>query len=569
MLHVALADIKTADVTHYSYHYLGQIYGELGRYDEAIRVTSEGMEIARSMKDEAAARKESTYSLLQIAHLQRKAGRCQQALANYDQVLRVFDEMELGAFKYDARKGRLLCHVALDDDAEIEAELPVVFEQFNEYRAMIVEEQNTNSFFDREQGVYDIAIDHAYAKGEALRALAYSEESRARSLLSTLRGGARTTSPGEDSAPQGVAQPLSPREIQERMPADVQVIQYAVLDDKTLVWLITKEAISNAKITIAADDLRAKISDYADGISHAPADSRENLHRLARELYDTLVGPVAARLDPGKDVCVIPDKAVALLPFSALISTQTGRYLVEEFSIQYAPSLNVFVHCSEAARGKSAAGAESLLSVGNPSFDGEDYPALAPLPAAADEVRAIARYYSPVHEFVGPNAVREEVEPRLADAEVIHFAGHYVVDDRDPMSSRLVLAKGRGRVGTDDGSLSARALAGRKLPRAKLVVLSACRTGADGYYNGEGVISLGRTFLGAGIPLVVASQWAVDSAATAELMTKFHRYRKTQDMSTVAALRRAQLEMLDAPDGLYSDPYYWAAFLPMGGHVSY
>lgn len=567
MLHVALTDIKTADVIHYSYHYLGQIYGELGQYDEAIRLTSEGVTIARSLKDESAARKQSTYSLLQIAHLQRKAGRCAQALGNYEQVLRVFDEMELGAYKYDAHKGRLLCHVALGNDSDIEAELPVVLEQFDEYRAKIIEEQNSNSFFDREQGIYDIAIDHAYARGETQRALAYSEESRARSLLATLRVNAAAAA--DNSQPPTVAQPLSLREIQERMPADVQVIQYAVLDDKTLVWLVTRESISGAKIAITSDELRTKISRYAEGVSRPPSDSREDLKRLARELYDTLVGPIAARLDPQKDVCVIPDKALSRFAFSTLVSTQSGRYLIADFSIQYAPSLSVFIHCSEAARDRAASGAESLLSVGNPSFDGEDYPGLPSLPAATGEVGAIAKYYHPVHEFVGPNAVREDIERELADADVIHFAGHYIINDRDPMSSKLVLAKGRGRVGTDDGSLAARELIGRRLTRAKLVVLSACETGAGNYYNGEGMVSISRAFLGAGIPLVVASQWSVDSAATAELMKKFHRYRKAQGLTTVAALRRAQLEMSSDPDGLYSDPYYWAAFLPTGGHVSY
>ena len=72
-----------------------------------------------------------------------------------------------------------------------------------------------------------------------------------------------------------------------------------------------------------------------------------------------------------------------------------------------------------------------------------------------------------------------------------------------------------------------------------------------------------------GIPLVVASQWSVESESTAQLMLKFHRYRKLPGVSSLAALRKAQLELLEDPNGLYSDPYYWAAFTAVGGYADF
>jgi len=102
-----------------------------------------------------------------------------------------------------------------------------------------------------------------------------------------------------------------------------------------------------------------------------------------------------------------------------------------------------------------------------------------------------------------------------------------------------------------------------------LIVLSACQTGGERYYNGEGMVGIARTFLVAGAPLVVASQWPVDSAATAELMIKFHRYRKLDGLPTTAALRRAQLDLLNGANARYQQPYYWAAFFRGGGYTSY
>jgi CHAT domain-containing protein len=158
----------------------------------------------------------------------------------------------------------------------------------------------------------------------------------------------------------------------------------------------------------------------------------------------------------------------------------------------------------------------------------------------------------------------------MNDAEVIHFAGHYLVRHGEPLSSGLLLTPDKkDSHDSDDGILTNAELINQKLPRARLVVLSACQTGVEQYYNGEGLIGLSRTFLAAGAPLVVASQWQVDSAATAELMKKFHFFRRRENLTTTMALRRAQLEMLEAPDENLRQPYFWAAFAAYGGYAEF
>jgi CHAT domain-containing protein len=213
---------------------------------------------------------------------------------------------------------------------------------------------------------------------------------------------------------------------------------------------------------------------------------------------------------------------------------------------------------------------ESLLSVGNPSFDPGEYPDLKSLPESAREAEEIAAGYSIAYKLIGPNALKDSIEKKLPDANVFHFAGHYIVDERYPLLSRLVLAKKKGLASAEgDGDLKGGDLVGKRLPHAKLVVLSACQTGSEGYYNGEGLMGISRMFLETGIPLVVASQWAVESESTAQLMIKFHHYRKAPSVSSVEALRQAQLEMLNDRTGPYRDPYYWAPFLAVGGYADF
>jgi CHAT domain-containing protein len=100
-------------------------------------------------------------------------------------------------------------------------------------------------------------------------------------------------------------------------------------------------------------------------------------------------------------------------------------------------------------------------------------------------------------------------------------------------------------------------------------VLSACQSGAERYYSGEGMISISRSFIAKGVPLVVASLWPVDSNATAELMISFHKGRKASHLSTAEALSLAQREMLGNPENPYRQPYYWASFILIGGYARF
>ncbi len=96
---------------------------------------------------------------------------------------------------------------------------------------------------------------------------------------------------------------------------------------------------------------------------------------------------------------------------------------------------------------------------------------------------------------------------------------------------------------------------------------SACDTEIEKYYKGEGVIGAARTFLATNVPLVVASQWSVDSEAAKELMIRFHQLRKTENVSTAEALRQSQLEMLK--NETFKKPYYWSAFVTLGGYTQF
>ena len=286
----------------------------------------------------------------------------------------------------------------------------------------------------------------------------------------------------------------------------------------------------------------------------------------SKELYNLLIAPALKYLEKDKEICIIPDKILFHLPFSSLISPD-GNYFLEDFELFYSPSANVFVYSTEKAKKFTNTENERILSIGNPAFDTEIFPNLKDLPEAEIEAQTVARNYNESNILTSKEATKSSFQKIYRDFEVIHFAGHYIVQPDYPLSSKLIMAKD-----SDDKEhsfLTNAELISVKLPRTKLIVLSACRTGIENYSDGEGLIGLSRTFLSSGVPVIVASQWKIDSDASAELMKSFHYFRRQKNLSTNKALRQAQLGLLKTPNGRFQSPYFWAGLAVFGGYAAY
>ena len=199
--------------------------------------------------------------------------------------------------------------------------------------------------------------------------------------------------------------------------------------------------------------------------------------------------------------------------------------------------------------------------------------ALAALPGAAAEGRAVARHFAGGAEVLaGASATELAVRARLASARVLHFAAHAVVDDAQPMDSFLALA---GAGGADaDGRLTADEVYRSSLT-ARLAVLSGCRT-ASGRVTGDGVVGLSRAFFSAGVPTLVASLWDLPDVAGRAILPAFYDgWQRHADAAR--ALRAAQLGFLRAlragrvtertvagPVAVAEHPAIWANLVVMG-----
>jgi CHAT domain-containing protein len=553
----------------------GLAYAKLGKYEEAIGYIKRGMRIGQSAQSEALAREMAAYTAFFLGQTYRLSGAVAEAAAMIEQAADFCRENDDSLLFQLVAKERLLGQIARGEEADARNNLRSVIALYEETRARIPDESDRNSFFAQEQSVYDIAIDFTAARRDgAKEAFEYSETSRARSLLAAFhtrhQAGSLIGLPEPRS--YGVASPLTLSEIQSRMPERTQLLQYAALEDKLIIWLVTPRRFEQITVKVALTKLTGLATDYLAQISGPDGGDNQRWRQKAEELYDILLRPVAQLIEKDKQICIVPDKILNRLPYGALISRATGKHLIEDYLPTYAPSASLFVLCAESADRKSGQSSEHLLSVGNPSFDRRAFPDLEDLPAAARESEEIARFYPSHLLLVGPEAKKKAVLREMERAEVIHLATHYDPNPNSPLSSRLALAaetETGGQTSQQKGAMLVAEIYRLDLRHGRLAVLSACQTWAEDYLNGEGAVGVSRPFLAAGVPVVVSSLWKIDSPATRNMMIEFHRIRKTQKLPSAEALRAAQLGMMRGAETVYRHPYYWASFIVAGGYSSF
>ena len=545
-------------------------------YPEAIHQATLGLEAAESITDDRTRMVALAYAALQLGHVYRQAENFGNGLRYYNEVvaniesinqrvqgmafapLTPSDQALLPLWLLDSHTGLFLCHAAMGDDGAAEQELRAVSGALEDYRRNIQVETERAQFFEAEQGVFDAATKFAYLRMPNGKEAAFelTESSRARSLLESIT---RST-----DAPERAFAPLKLDEVQRLIPDRMQVIEYAALDQRLVIWVISRDGSEVREVAVTLPDLTKKAIDFYRSV----AGNKDDAFERGKALYALLIEPVRALLNEAAHICVVPDKALCYVPFNALVAP-SGKFLIEECSLFVSPSASVSIACSDLARRKERSTAEErLLSVGNP-----DNPksGLRALPSAAREARAVAAFYSAgPPPLIDGDATESRFRRAIEQADVIHIASHYIVNAWSPIHSRLLLAPDRtgpNESQTSDGVLEASEISSLPLGRARLVVLSACQSGLERFYEGEGPIGMSRAFIAAGVPVVVGSLWPIEEEASADLMIEFHRNRKANGRSTVDALRDAERKMMENPRRRH--PYYWAAFVTIGGYADF
>jgi hypothetical protein len=405
----------------------------------------------------------------------------------------------------------------------------------------------------------DLAASHG-SRSEEIRNQLSSLGSRYEELLIRMR----FSHPGYEDL-VGVT-PASPEEIQAALGEDAALVSYFLLDEGVLAWILDRRQMLGLAIPVkreavetAVGQMRQAIASRGDPSAHPLSPPERGVSLLAapakgppaeEDLYRLLISPLLPHLRH-RSLILVPHGALHYLPFAALRNPATGRFLVEDHILSYAPSASAVPLL--AVRSRSRRG--DALILGDPLLPAEF--GLAPLQGAREEAETVGRLLQ-VEPLLGPAATEERLRERAGDAGLIHIAAHGVMSAEAALFTYVALAPGTEQ----DGRLEVTEVFEElNLSGVSTVVLSGCETALGERTRGDEVVGLIRSVLHAGAATVVASLWSIEDRASSLLMEAFYR-RLAAGASPAEALREAQLELLRSAE--HAAPYYWAAFTLTG-----
>lgn len=335
-------------------------------------------------------------------------------------------------------------------------------------------------------------------------------------------------------------------------PDGTALIEYYFCGDDILRFIVDRSGVAGRTLVGAVPTIERLLRTLRlnmDATERATPDVRGRLvgqvQQVLGRLFEHLLGDIDG-LDAYRSLVIIPHGLLHYLPFHALYDGE--GYLVERFDISYAPSAAVYnVCCSRARRAPPWGGALVLAHSSN-----------GRLPFAIEEATAVARVLgSSVYQEEA--ATRSLLETEGRRAGVIHIAAHGQFRPDAPLFSHVELA---------DGPLTTADAFNLDL-RAALVTLSACETGRAVLGGGDELAGLARAFLYAGASGLLLSQWRVDDAITAALMTHFYE-GLAAGQGAASALRDAQVACIStgSHEGGYQHPFFWAGFQITGGNAA-
>jgi CHAT domain-containing protein len=268
-----------------------------------------------------------------------------------------------------------------------------------------------------------------------------------------------------------------------------------------------------------------------------PGSPREGLHKDANSLYRSIFAPVLSQ-GPNPDVILFePDTSLPLFPPQALVD-ERGKFLVERYRWR------IIAGAARASSAEQPVRPDSRIVMVTSNTGSLQQP----LEHLDEEIAAIHRYWPDALVLPEKIAAVNKLAEVLKPGDILHLLGH---------SSSIE------EYGTEEGPERAlrfgvhdrfdAAHAQLLLTHLRLAVLSSCSTATGGLWADNNLVSA----LLRNVPTVVASDWDVDSAASASLMGTFYAGLR-HGLAPSEALQQAQIELAAAP--AFAHPAYWAAF---------
>ncbi len=337
-------------------------------------------------------------------------------------------------------------------------------------------------------------------------------------------------------------------QVQDSLDADEAMLAYSISQrGEGGSWVIR---ISRDGVAVAAlpevRELAGKIERFVNLVERQDQSELVGAALLGQSLLNPQPGFIPQNI---RRLIVLPDGVLWKLPFDALVLGPQHERVAQRFELSVSPAASLWLRWRHTPPPQSELSALVFADPRLPASAAE--PAderswmvaqgvrLGRLPFADAEGKQIARDLDGVLLRGGDATESRLKQESLQRYAILHFATHALVDDTEPRRSAVLLSPGDS---DQDGLLQPREIAALSL-NGRVVILSACRGGAGVVIEGEGPLSLARSFFAGGARTVIAGLQPLRDDRTARLTTTLGE-RLANGSSIGAALAAAKREAI-------------------------
>lgn len=363
-------------------------------------------------------------------------------------------------------------------------------------------------------------------------------------------------------------------ELKSSLNQDQVIVEYLIgnqesgTGEKIFLFVINHDGL-NYKILDNGKEIDRRVRWYVEHLrSYRPGtfnrDLFDTLTNTMHSLYSDLFKPVE-NLVRMKNVILIPDEDMYYLPFesfirnkpeSDLIDFSSLDYLLKHYSFSVSYSVTFWLRNSETIKRRP----EIIALAPEVRPDSKDNK--SGLPGTGIELEYLVKNFKGrfvIGDNVTPDYFQSAIKER---GSILHIAAH-AEQGKDREGGYIIL--GRDSPDSSRSRLYEYEISTMEI-RSGLVNLSACNTGSGHLSYGEGIFSLGRSFMQAGVPTIVYTLWEVNDQRSSVLIWNF--YRNLLDGESLDfSLQNAKLDYLESSPAYLSHPYFWAGY-QLAGNVS-
>ncbi|MCZ6642480.1 MAG: CHAT domain-containing protein [Gammaproteobacteria bacterium] len=316
---------------------------------------------------------------------------------------------------------------------------------------------------------------------------------------------------------------------------NINIVFYWVTHTNVLVWAVGPDRTEVKAVFLPEVALTAKVSALLASTEKGSLSFDE---MAARELHTYLIAPFSEYFT-NKQVMIVPQGPLVVLPFEALVDAESGSFLVENTIISYAPN------ASFAARtlATPARRLSELMAV----YDKD----VELITHEVSKIKAVSALTVNMSE--SNNLTASSVLEALGEHHAVHVLLHGIYSERDPLQSYIVL--NNFELSEEDNEVTASELVAVDWADTRLAVFSSCEGGRVDTRISNEVHGLSWAPMIGGVDTVVVSRWRVESTSNADWMETFYEALAASDISPAAAAATAMRRMIASTK---RQPFYWA-----------